>query len=187
MPYTLLILYFLFFSFIGWIIDSISCSITQRRIVNSGYFRELPLCPLYGIGGLVLFFLMNFMQEFPPIVTIITTTAALNLVEYVGGVWCVLILKERLWDYSWRKWHLHGHIDLIHAFCWLILVSLSYYFLFPTAVQIDLSMQRMFLIPPILDQTTTVIFLLGSLYLTINRRTHRLRLAKKKNKKRHLR
>jgi len=163
--------------------DSISCSVTQKRWVNSGYFRELPLCPLYGIGGLVLFFSMKYMLGYPPIIVVLTSTLVINLVEYVGGVWCVLVLKERLWDYSRRKWHLHGHIDLVHAFCWLALVTCVYMFLFPTFISFDTYVQNIWIVPLILDRTTVAVFLLGSLYLTITRRTHRLRHMKKGKKK----
>lgn len=180
MHLTLLIYYFLFFSFCGWILDSTSCTISQRRLVNSGYFRELPLCPIYGIGGLVLVFLFNSFSGYPWVIPILIGTIAVNLVEYIGGVFCVTILKERLWDYSHRKWHLHGHIDALHAVCWFFVVILSYFYLFPWFLRLDTFLRQTLVIPPKLDVFTFAVFITGTIFLTFSRRHHRLRKLRKK-------
>jgi len=183
MSFTLLILYFLFFSFLGWIIDSIASTIIQKQIINSGYFTELPLCPLYGVGGVVLFFLCKSMQSYPALLTVFIGATALNTIEYIGGIWCVVILKERLWDYSRLRWHLHGHIELTHALLWSALVVFFYYFLFPFFLSIDQILEILFVVPKQLDLLTLSVFLLGGTVFTYKRRKHRLSHLEKQQKK----
>ena len=45
-----LFLWFLFYSFCGWVYESILVSILERRPVNRGFLNG-PLCPIYGAGA----------------------------------------------------------------------------------------------------------------------------------------
>lgn len=40
-------LWFLFYSFVGWMYESILVSCQQHRLVNRGFLNG-PLCPIYG-------------------------------------------------------------------------------------------------------------------------------------------
>ena len=42
--------YFVIFSFFGWIYESIYCTIKSKRWENRGFLYG-PLCPIYGAGG----------------------------------------------------------------------------------------------------------------------------------------
>ena len=48
----LLFIWFVIYSVLGWIYESIYCSITQRRLVNRGFLNG-PLCPIYGMGAIL--------------------------------------------------------------------------------------------------------------------------------------
>lgn len=52
-----LFLSFLAYSFLGWVCESIYCSIGQKKLVNRGFLTG-PLCPVYGFGAMavLLFF-----------------------------------------------------------------------------------------------------------------------------------
>ena len=40
--------YFIIYSFLGWIMESIFRSFCEKRIVNTGFLIG-PVCPIYGI------------------------------------------------------------------------------------------------------------------------------------------
>ena len=43
-------LWLMFYSFAGWVYESILCSITGRKLVNRGFLNG-PYCPIYGWGA----------------------------------------------------------------------------------------------------------------------------------------
>ncbi|HCM81922.1 TPA: hypothetical protein DIS60_00950 [Patescibacteria group bacterium] len=184
MTYTPYIIYFLFFSMIGWILDSTSCTISKGKFVNSGYFWELPLCPMYGFGGVALILLTAYFQSYPFIITIIISALMLTIIEYIGGVFCISVLKERLWDYSHRKWNLHGHIDVFHGICWIILTIVFYFFLYPVIFEFHSSIQSTVQISPIMDKTIFFLFCLIAFVYTVKRRHTRLKKLVKQTEKR---
>ena len=56
-------LLFFIFSILGWIAESINCSLIEKRIVlNRGFFIG-PYCPIYGVGTLCLvLFILRFFD-----------------------------------------------------------------------------------------------------------------------------
>lgn len=47
-----LFLWFLFYSFAGWVYESILVSVSERRLVNRGFLNG-PICPIYGCGAVL--------------------------------------------------------------------------------------------------------------------------------------
>lgn len=47
--------WFLVYSILGWVVESIYMSICNRRLTNRGFVRG-PFCPIYGVGALSVFF-----------------------------------------------------------------------------------------------------------------------------------
>lgn len=117
---------FFVFSFLGWIIDSAFCSVTSGRWVFSGYFKYVPLCPIYGFGGIALLSSFALLRDIPAWITIGVTTAIVIATEYLGGWLAERLLDEKLWDYSQQRWNIHGYISAWHSFLWLVVVSLLY-------------------------------------------------------------
>ena len=61
MPYSLTdtLLYFFIYSFCGWLMETILCSVQERRFINRGFLNG-PLCPIYGCGvTLIMIFLLS--------------------------------------------------------------------------------------------------------------------------------
>ena len=52
-----LFLYFIFYSFLGWAMETCYCSLCEHRLVPRGFLYG-PICPIYGAGVLlmILFF-----------------------------------------------------------------------------------------------------------------------------------
>ena len=63
-PLPLLVLYFLWYSLLGWCMETTFCSISERRFVFRGFLKG-PICPIYGFGVMVMvLWLQQFTQNF---------------------------------------------------------------------------------------------------------------------------
>ena len=51
--YAHLLLYFFFYSFVGWIWESSYVSILTKRLTNRGFLTG-PMLPIYGSGAVVM-------------------------------------------------------------------------------------------------------------------------------------
>lgn len=129
--FSVYIVLFLIFSFLGFILDSSYCSLEHKRLVKSGYIPYLPLCPMYGFGGLLLFMVQKIFGFLPWYLLFTMEFLVVVLAELVGGIYCVFFLKERLWDYRNEKWNVRGHISFQHNLYWLLVVSLFIKVFFP--------------------------------------------------------
>ena len=49
----LILAYFIIYSVLGWIIESIYRSICERKVINTGFLKG-PFCPIYGIGAVIM-------------------------------------------------------------------------------------------------------------------------------------
>lgn len=53
-----IIQWFLIYSILGWVVESIYMSICNRKLTNRGFVRG-PICPIYGVGALTVYFLLR--------------------------------------------------------------------------------------------------------------------------------
>lgn len=137
----LLVLAYLFFigSMTGWIIEALfrhrfSSDNPEHKWVNPGFCTG-PYLPIYGFGLCTLFMLAYFGQVnhltdsvSSMVVMFIIMAIMMTLIEYVAGIYCLKVLKVKLWDYSDCFGNIQGVICPLFSFFWAIL-SAFYYFL----------------------------------------------------------
>jgi uncharacterized membrane protein len=176
------ILLFLFFAFLGWIIDTTYCSIAHRQFTSSGYYKGIPICPIYGFGGLLM--LTSFIQfeNLYPIYTILITAIMFILLEYIVGWFCEHVLNEKLWDYSNIKGNINGYINPIHSLYWLLITTVLYFLINPQLGTVTLFMNNLQELFNPYDTYITIIFLVFAYSLTIRTRDKRLKIYKTKQK-----
>lgn len=58
-------LWLMFYSFAGWVYESILCSITGGKLVNRGFLNG-PICPIYGFGALTIIFVVGQSESSRP-------------------------------------------------------------------------------------------------------------------------
>lgn len=112
---------FFIFSIFGWMIDT-----TYRSVLAKKYAPGtlLPFfSPIYGFGAIILALLFFQTAGTAPVVQIVTGWILILFLEFISGTLSLRILRRRLWDYTPAKFDLFGHIDLIHAGLWLLLIS----------------------------------------------------------------
>ena len=113
------ITYFIVYSFLGWVIESVYKSIYEKKFVNSGFMMG-PFCPIYGFGALIMLLCLSFLKNMP-ILLFITAFVILSIWEYLVGLYLEKVFKTKYWDYSHYKYNIHGRICLRNSIFWGIL------------------------------------------------------------------
>ena len=114
-----IIIYFITYSFLGWVMESIFRSISERKIINTGFLKG-PFCPIYGVGAIImLLFLKRFSDNL--IVLFIVSVVVLTIWEYLVGVLLEKLFHTKYWDYSNNKFNFQGRICLMNSIFWGIL------------------------------------------------------------------
>ena len=111
--------YFIIYSFLGWIMESIFRSIAEKKLINTGFLRG-PFCPIYGFGAIIMFIFLENLQN-KPIILFIVSVIVLTAWEYIVGVLLEKIFKTKYWDYSEHKFNFQGRICLTNSIYWGIL------------------------------------------------------------------
>ncbi len=120
---------FLIFSVTGWVIELLYRSLILGKVTNPGFLKG-PYLPIYGFGGMFGLFVFSYLEKFTLIGAFAAFVLIIAFLEYFTGFFFFHIFKIRLWDYSNRKFNLHGFICLRFLFYWLILIVFFRYFLF---------------------------------------------------------
>ena len=50
--------YFIIYSFLGWILESLYRSFCERKLINTGFLRG-PFCPIYGFGAAIMILILK--------------------------------------------------------------------------------------------------------------------------------
>ena len=107
-----LFLWFLFYSFCGWVYESILVSIQERRLVNRGFLNG-PLCPIYGTGAVLATLILGQVRS--PVVVFLVSAIGATVLEYVTSWAMERLFHARWWDYSDFKFNLNGRVCLLGA------------------------------------------------------------------------
>ena len=111
--------YFIIYSFVGWILESVYKSMGQRKLVNSGFLIG-PVCPIYGTGAILMILTLSSLKN-NPILLFISAFFILSILEYVVGFLLEKIFKTKYWDYSNLKFNIKGRVCLKNSIYWGLL------------------------------------------------------------------
>lgn len=115
--YTLM---FFFYSAGGWLLESIYCSIGEKRIINRGFLTG-PLCPIYGTAALVMTILIYNPFKDRPLIIFILGIVLCDIVEYITSYIMEKLFSARWWDYTYEFLNIGGRICLKHTLYWGII------------------------------------------------------------------
>lgn len=114
-----ILMYFIIYSVLGWIMESIIRSVIERKIINTGFLKG-PVCPIYGIGAIImLLFLKKFQDNI--IALFFIAIVVLTTWEYLVGVLLEKMFNTKYWDYSHQKFNFQGRICLTNSLFWGVL------------------------------------------------------------------
>lgn len=125
MPYSFvdMVLYFFIYSFCGWLMETVLCSVKARSFINRGFLNG-PICPIYGCGILLmLIFLIPVRNNIAPLtialpVIFLTGAALASTLEYSTSWAMEKLFHARWWDYSHIKFNVNGRICLSISLIW---------------------------------------------------------------------
>lgn len=110
MSISKIIMYFVIYSFLGWAVETIYCSLGEGRFVYRGFLNG-PFCPIYGFGAIfVVLFLNGFREE--PIILFLASIVITSTLEYITSYIMEKIFHMKWWDYSERKFNINGRVCL---------------------------------------------------------------------------
>ena len=135
-PLHLLFLYFMIYAFLGWCMETVYCSIRQRRLVPRGFLFG-PICPIYGVGVLMMIcWFAPFMGH--PLLFYIVATVCMSAWEYFVGWFLETTTHIKYWDYSMHKFNLKGRICLWVSLTWGVLAYIILFWVHPPISQLVL-------------------------------------------------
>ena len=104
---------FLLYAFIGWCLEVLLAFFVHKKFVDRGFLLG-PYCPIYGVGMLLIVFLLkNYTDNF--LVLFILSMVICLVLEYITSYLMELIFKARWWDYSDKKYNINGRVCLEYA------------------------------------------------------------------------
>ncbi|MBQ7957621.1 MAG: putative ABC transporter permease [Clostridia bacterium] len=131
------VLFFFFYSIIGWISEVIYCYIKDKKFTNRGFLFG-PICPIYGTGALSMLLALTWCKDIRigklfigPLLVLVIGVVVCDIVEYLTSYLMEKLFHARWWDYSKKKYNLHGRICLEHSCYWGIFSVLLIYLIHP--------------------------------------------------------
>lgn len=122
-------LYFLAYSIVGWACETVYCSIGKRRFVKRGFLYG-PYCPIYGFGALIVLLITSPFAKYPPLVFLcgVVLTSAL---EYFTSWLMEKLFHAKWWDYSNKRFNIHGRVCLLNSTLFGIMALALTYLIHP--------------------------------------------------------
>lgn len=138
-------LIFFIYSFLGWIIETISCSvIAKKKVLNRGFLIG-PYIPIYGTGALVMIlFLTEYKKD--PFVLFCMAVVYCSLIEYITSYLMEKLFLARWWDYTNKKFNLNGRICLNNSLLFGVLGVILIYCIHPVVESLLLKVPENILI-----------------------------------------
>lgn len=121
--------YFIIYSSLGWMMESVFRSICERKLINTGFLRG-PFCPIYGIGCAIMIVSLKGFEN-KPILLFFIALSVLTIWEYLVGVLLETMFHTKYWDYSNHKFNFQGRICLTNSIYWGILGVLFVKYIHP--------------------------------------------------------
>ena len=106
---------FIIYSVIGWIYESIFCTIKTKKWENRGFLYG-PVCPIYGTGALAISIIVTkFSQQgivLNPIFIFLISFVGSAFLEYMTSWVLEKAFHALWWDYSRLPFNIQGRISL---------------------------------------------------------------------------
>lgn len=147
--------YFLVFSFLGWIYEVLVVFVISGELLNRGYLFVLdplgehipifskvaiigplplvwglPIIEMYGFGGLII--ILSFRKfKNQKLKVFVYGIMLMTLYELLSSYFCTEVLGKGYWDYTNEFLNFQGRICLISSLAWGILSLVTMEFLKP--------------------------------------------------------
>ena len=110
------VMWFLTYSMMGWLVESIYMSFCNHKITNRG-FAKGPFCTIYGFGALTVFFILRPYSDNSILLFFLGSFLATTL-EFLTALVMKRIFGEIWWDYHEKPFNYRGIICLESSIAW---------------------------------------------------------------------
>lgn len=128
-PLHELFLYFILYSFLGWLMETCYCSIREQKLVARGFLYG-PICPIYGCGVLLMILFFTPLKK-NLILFYVTAVIVMTSWEYFVGWLLETTTHVKYWDYSNSRFNIKGRVCLWVALVWGILSYIIIFWVHP--------------------------------------------------------
>ena len=133
-PIPLLFLYFIFYSCCGWLWETCYCSIIERHYVPRGFLYG-PLCPIYGVGFLLMIlFFAPFKENL--VVFYFVAVIVMTAWEYFVGWFLETTTHIKYWDYSNIPFNIKGRVCLPVSLFWGVMSYVAVFLIHPPVARL---------------------------------------------------
>lgn len=156
------IVYFIIYSFFGWVMEVCVSLVYKKRFVNRGFLIG-PYCPIYGYGVIAIILLVgNYTDDVFGVFS--KAVVISSVIEYATSYFMEKIFNIRWWDYSNKKFNMDGRISLETMVVFGLLSCVIIYFIHPSIVIFvdSFSMTTLY----ILASTIVVVYIIDNIIST---------------------
>lgn len=107
---------FFIYAFLGWVAEVAYAALKTGRFVNRGFLNG-PVCPIYGVGMTAVVLLLTPVRD-RFLLLFLGGAFVTSLLEYATGLVLEKVFHDKWWDYSGRRFNLHGYICLEFSLMW---------------------------------------------------------------------
>jgi len=132
--FSQLLLSLAIYSFLGWVAEVLFVFVGQQKLENRGFLTG-PFVPIYGFGAAAMILLVQPYVENPFLVFLASVVIA-SVLEYVTSFLLDKLFHVRLWDYSGKRFNLHGRICLENSMLFGALGLLLLYVIHPVVTDL---------------------------------------------------
>lgn len=160
---------FFVLAFAGWLWEVILSYFTRHAFINRGVYRG-PYLPIYGVGGVLLCFLLRSLRKRP--LTVFLLSAILcSVLEYLTSFYLERHWGIRWWDYSGHFLNINGRICLLGAVTFGLGGTALVCFLLPFYEKIYLKLPKKWIL--FFTLLFLAVFIADATYCAINPNTGR--------------
>lgn len=109
--------YFMIYSCLGFLLEVAFARLTRNPKRDRKCFYFLPLCPVYGLGALLILSVAPLLPHRPVLLALWSALAA-TLTEYAVSLFNERALGVAFWDYSHLPCNLGGRVCLLFSLFW---------------------------------------------------------------------
>ncbi len=125
--------WFIVYSYIGWVYETIYCSVNLGRYSDRGFMHG-PILPIY--GSCILFMILLFSERCKSIPSLFLSCAVFaSALEYAVSFSMESVFDRRWWNYSSRMFNINGRVCLEAAIVFGISGVLVIRYLHPLLVR----------------------------------------------------
>ncbi len=108
--------FFVLYSFLGWLFATAAAAVRTKKFVDVGFLYG-PYCPSYGVSAVVFTIFLSELRE--SVFFLFLGGAILSFVmTFFTGFLLEKIFHHKWWDYSRRKYHFSGYVNLPYTALW---------------------------------------------------------------------